>query len=526
VDLLNFLRELQAGIVQAWKKLSLSARTNIVLAVVATVTLILFVIVTAGRTQYVPFDSKLDPKQINQVTTVLDENKVKYKLSRDNTTISVPSQDRGRVRLLLAQQDIDLGPRVLPGFEELFAENDFMSNRWLQDVKFMRAIRGDLQRQLNELDFVEYSNVVIREAEDELFKSEQKSSEAAVTLKLTRSLKPNQIKGIVNIISSAGGPNLHPDNITLMSTDLEVLHSPPESEFAAVANSKLEFKDAVESHAETRIMKGLRDMGVQGSVVVSARMDFDKKEILDKSVTEGAPVSEFEQTVEVTSTESLPEGAPGAIQNLPEGTAGPGGTNTSETTSEIITNYENSVTQTTTTTEPGNVVKYEVTLIVDGEYAPDTVDAEGNTVSGAYVGLDQADTAKFTALAKAAVGDGQEDAVITVLDHPFRAGQLMAQADMGIESTVQQTARRNQVIWNVLQGIFILMGFLLVRYFLNRAIVVQTDEVEEEEVAEIPAATREDMRRQEVANEIAQLAQQEPEMVAALLRSWMSEEEE
>ena len=72
----------------------------------------------------------------------------------------------------------------------------------------------------------------------------------------------------------------------------------------------------------------------------------------------------------------------------------------------------------------------------------------------------------------------------------------------------------------------IILGFFLVRMFLRRAIAVPAVAEEEEGVAEIPEATREDMRRQEVANEIAQLAMDEPDTIAMLLRSWLSEEED
>ena len=58
---------------------------------------------------------------------------------------------------------------------------------------------------------------------------------------------------------------------------------------------------------------------------------------------------------------------------------------------------------------------------------------------------------------------------------------------------------------------------------MKRALVLPA--AEEEEVVEIPEATKEDMRRMEVASEVDRLSQNEPENVAALLRSWMGEEE-
>ncbi|MCF6284144.1 MAG: hypothetical protein L3K26_03005, partial [Candidatus Hydrogenedentes bacterium] len=76
------------------------------------------------------------------------------------------------------------------------------------------------------------------------------------------------------------------------------------------------------------------------------------------------------------------------------------------------------------------------------------------------------------------------------------------------------------------QLLLIIVGFLVVRRLLKNSTVIPAAEHEEEEVKEIPAATLEDMRRQEVAAEISQLSMDDPEAVAALLRSWMTAEEE
>ena len=523
VNPVDFFRQLAAGIAQAWKQLSLSARVNIVLTAAAMVALIVFVAFTSARPQYVTLSTGLTPEDRGKVVSFLTEQGVDYRVSDSDQTIQVPLSQRSNAQLLLAQNDLPVGRPVPPGWE-LFTETDLMTNQWLQDVKFMRAVQGELQRQLNLFDFVAYSHVLIREAKEELFVSEQKPSEASVTLAVNRPVSKQETKAIVNIVSHAGGPNLHPGNIIVTTTTGEVLYMPPESEFASIASSKLEFVAGLERQREARVLESLRELGVQGTVRVSAKVDFDTTEVQSDEVLAGTEMSTYTRSTTIASAERVPEGAPGVVTNLPEGAAAPGGMNTTEEDSEEITNYEPSRKVTTTKTDPGDVVQYVVALVVEGAYEEAT-DEDGKTVRN-YVGLNEDLRQTYSDLATAAVGKGELDTEVTIHDHPFDIGELAATtAAMEAFEGAQRWERMLQLTWSMVQILLIVSGFLLVRMFLRRAIESPLEEIEEEAVGEIPEATREDMRRQDIASEVSRLAREEPEMVAAMLRSWMLEEE-
>ena len=523
--MLDFFRQLMNGIVDAWKQLSLSARVNIGLAGAAVVILIFFVVYMNAKPQYVTLTT-VEAGEATKYTEILSQSGISYRLEDNNQRIRVRVADLSNAQLALAEKEMPIGRNAAPGFTELYAENELMTNRALQDVKFMRAIQGELQSLLNAFDFVEYSLVLIREAKSELFVSEQQPSQADVTLKTTRPLTKKEVKAIVSIVSNAGGANLTARNITVTTTTGEVLHLPPQSEFASIANSKLELVTEWERQRETKIMAKLTELGVRGTVSVSAKMDFDELEETVEQVSEGTELSTYAVATTTTSKESLPEGTPGAFANVPEGTAAPGGMQTNEETNEEIINYEPSRTVRTRKTDPGNVMKYLVTLVVEGKYE-DTTDADGN-VTRTYVGLDDTLRQTYKDLAMATVGEGEAETVVTIHDHPFDIDQLAA-AKASIEE-LEAAKRREwmlQLGWQIGQIVLIILGFFLVRIFLTRAIEKPAPVVEEEEeVIEIPEATREDMRREEVSREIRELAAQQPEVVAALLRTWMSEEED
>jgi len=522
---MNYWRQVRDGIVEAWGELSLTARVNIVLSGVFVALLIGFVTYTSAQPQYVVLSSDLEPSETSQIIEVLNEQGVPYQLQDDNKTIRIPVEYRSQMQLALADQDLPVGRGIAPGFE-LFNQSELMTNQWLQDVKFMRAVRGELQRQLNAFDFVEYSYVLIREAEDELFVADQQPSEAAVTLATTRPLTKQEVKAVLNIVSHAGGPNLHPGNITITTTAGEVLHLPAQSDYATIANSKLEYVAELERRQENRIMNTLADMGVRGTVRVSAQVDFDEKEVTDEQVTEGTEVSTYIRSTSTTSSESLPQGAPGARANIPEGLAAPGATSTTEEMNDEVINYAPSSTVTRTKTDPGDVVKYTVALVVEGGY-DDVAADEGGDAERTYVGLDETERAKYESIVAGVVGDARETPEISVVDHPFDIGQLAATtvALERLEAQEQRTYLMN-LGWSAVQIALILAGFFIVRMLLHRAVYIPTEAEEEEEVGDIPEATREDMRRQDIAAEIARLSTSEPETVVALLRAWLNEDEE
>jgi len=236
----DFLRQLAAGVAATWRQLSLSARVNVALWGIAAAAIIVFIVVVGSRPQYVTLTENVDSKDIGAIRTLLDDEGISNRLRESGRAIEVPMQSLSDARLLLAENDLPIDRGRSPGFE-LFNEADLMTNRYLQDVQFMRALQGELEAILNDFEFIEYSRVIIREARDELFRRDEQPAEALVTLQANRRLNPAEIKGILNLVAQGGGPNLDKDHITIMTTAGEVLASPPDSKFASVANSKREY---------------------------------------------------------------------------------------------------------------------------------------------------------------------------------------------------------------------------------------------------------------------------------------------
>jgi len=516
----DFLRQLAAGIAATWRQLTLSARVSIALWGVAASIIIIVVVIMGSRPQYVTLTESVDAKALSTIRGVLDDQGISHRLRDGGRGIEVPLSSLSEARLLLAERNLPVDRGRSPGFE-LFDETDLMTNRYLQDVQFMRAVQGELEAVLNDFDFIDYSRVIIREARAELFRRDERPAEALVTLQTNRRLRPDEIKGILNLVAQGGGPSLDKDHITIMTTSGEVLVSPPDSKFASIANSKREYIVALEREREARVLESLREMGVRATVRVSAQVDFDEKEVTQEKAEEGPVISSYTTSTTMTTTDTPPEGAPGVMANIAEA-ATTGGTRHQEETSETIENLEPSYTRTTTKSGPGNVIKYMVGLVVEGDYEEER-DAQGNS-SKTYIGLSDARKKTYSDLARMAVGEGEVETEVILHDHPFQVDTAVAAAGVREALTLASWAPWLDRLWFVGQVLLIGLGFLLIRAFLRRA--VETAEDEEAPRLETPKASPEELRMQEVTQEVGRMSRDEPETVSALLRTWMLEEED
>lgn len=525
---MEFLRQLIRGIAQAWQRLSVSARINLVLASLATVAIIVFMVTMSGRAEYVRLYDDIGSDELSKVTDALSTAGIAYRLTNNDQTIMVPLADRSRAKMALSAKSLPSVQGRAPGFE-LFKEQDIMANRWLQDVKYMRAVQGELQRQLDEFDFINRSFVFIREAKEELFTAQQKPSEAAVTLDIKRKLTPVEIKAVLHTISSFGGANLGIENITLVATDGTPLHLPPTSQFASIANSKLEYIAELEKQREDRVLRDFERLGVRALVRVSAQVDFDQSTETVTSSEEGAPISSYTTSTTNTNKEALAQGAPGAMANMPEGSTAPGGSENKEETTEQIQNFQPGTTETKTVREPGKIKRYIVSALIEGDVKK-TKDANGNETSE-YTGLTPERKKVYEDYIRAAVGEGDTETEITVNDQPFDLAKL-TEATTAFQA-IEGAKRTDQMIQygtDAGKVLLVFAGFLLVRRFLRRAIVMPVEEAipeppREEVVGLAIGPNAEDRRREEIAAEVTRLSETEPDSVAAVIRSWLSQEE-
>jgi flagellar biosynthesis/type III secretory pathway M-ring protein FliF/YscJ len=220
-------------------------------------------------------------------------------------------------------------------------------------------------------------------------------------------------------------------------------------------------------------------------------------------------------TSEATTTEPPPVGPVGATVNLPDEAEDQGRVVMNTTDTEEITNNEVGKRVETTEIPPGTEVEIVgVTCVVEGSYE-ETEEGERQ-----YVAPTDEDLERYAQIVRNSVG-GVDAALVTTSHQAFELD--------GLEETVTAFERtefyRNlyKLIVNVGKVVLVLVLFLVARWLLLRMFAPAPEEEEEELVTEESAADR---RRREMAEDISRASQEQPESVANLIRSWMSESEE
>lgn len=509
----EFLRQLVTGINEAWKRLSVNARVQIGLSALLTLALFGGAIFMGAQPQYTLAYNGLERNEAGEMVAWLSDQGIPYRLTSGGTSIEIPADHVSDAKVGLASMDLPRSQGVVPGFE-LFNTRDLMSNNFQQKVQYQRAVNGELQRQLNQFDFVRNSSVFIREAPERLFSGQQQSSYAAVTLDILGGpLLGSQKKAVLGVITTYGGANLSSNNVTITDTQANPIHMPIEDTFAAMASSHLEARVNWETQRAKSVESMFKQAGINAIIRVSATMDWSTEDIQKTTLEASQPISTMETTVESSTTDGASGGPAGAIANVPVEPSDGGGTVTSSTETTLIENLDVPRTITNTSQEPGRVTKHLVTAFIEGTYTPAGEDGGEPT----YVPLTQAKLDEYAQSIAFAVGDGTEVADVIVIDQPFQVVASLA-------STIPTSSLlQNPKLWQAAQVLLIIFAFVLLRVFIRRAMVLPSAEIEE--VIEMPTMSAEEQHKQDIASEVERLSNEEPETVAALLRTWIAEDD-
>ena len=185
----------------AWSKLSRAKKISFIIVLCSLIAAISVYSLSSNKTEYIPVFTNLDIQDSSQIVEKLDESKyTDYKIAENGTAILVPEKDVDRLRLDLA---ID---GVLPdsgeGFE-LFDKSSYAMTDADREILYQRALEGELQRSIQSLEEVDKARVHLALSEETIFMKEQKPATASIilTLKTGKTLSPEQIKGIISLVS-------------------------------------------------------------------------------------------------------------------------------------------------------------------------------------------------------------------------------------------------------------------------------------------------------------------------------------
>jgi len=542
-------------------RLRANPRIPLLIAGAAAIAIIVAMVLWAKQPDYRVLYSNVSDQDGGAIVTQLTQMNIPYRFSETGGAIEVPADKVHELRLRLAQLGLPKGGAV--GFE-LLDQEKFGISQFSEQVNYQRALEGELARTIETLGPVKSARVHLAMPKPSLFVREQKSPSASVTVNLApgRAMDEGQISAVVHLVSSAVA-GLPPGNVTLVDQSGRLL-TQSNTSGRDLNDAQLKYAADVEGRVQRRIEAILSPIVGNGNVhaQVNAQIDFDNKEQTEEQYhPNGNPSQAVMRSRQLNESEQVggpyPGGVPGALSNQPApannapitantpqngqqnqnaqqtttstaNSAGPRNTQRNETT-----NYEVDRTIRHTKMNVGDVQRLSVAVVVnyrtlaDGKPLPLTADQ-----------LKQIED-----LTREAMGFSQQRGdTLNVVNSQFNASDESA----GELPFWQQQAFIDQLLAAGRWLLVLIVAWILWRKAVRPQLVrreeerkallenAQARQMPEEEAVEV-RLSKDEQTQQRRANQrmsaevmsqrIREMSDNDPRVVALVIRQWMSGEE-
>ena len=302
-------------------RLRANPKIPLMVAAAAACAIIVAMVLWAKSPDYRTLYSNLSDQDGGAIVTQLTQMNIPYRFADGSGAIEVPADKVHELRLRLAQQGLPKGGAA--GFE-LLDQEKFGISQFSEQVNYQRALEGELARTIESLGPVKSARVHLAMPKPTLFVREQKAPSASVTLTLQpgRALDEGQIQAIAHMVSSSVA-GLPPGNVTVVDQTGRLL-TRSDNAGRDLNDAQLKYSSEVEARYQQRIEAILNPILGQGNVhaQVTAQINFDTSEQTDEKYQPNANPSNTAIRSRQTSTSDqsgspYPGGVPGALSNQP-----------------------------------------------------------------------------------------------------------------------------------------------------------------------------------------------------------------
>ncbi|MDD3030498.1 MAG: flagellar basal-body MS-ring/collar protein FliF [Alphaproteobacteria bacterium] len=420
--------------------------------------------------------TELDQHDSAAIAQKLDALKVPYQVDSSGSLIRVPSDQVGKIRMLMAADGLPKGGSI--GYEIFDQKEGFGTTSFVQNINHLRAMEGELARTISAMDPIQNARVHLVLPQRELFSHATQLPTASIFLKMRNGavLSREQIAAIQHLIAAAV-PQLQPNQVSIVDDRGNLLARPSNGAAGSVGGTGMADRDDMRLQFEQTQVRKIEDLLTQtfgyGKVraQVSADLDFDR-------ITTSSEIFDPESQV-VRSTQSIiedavnAEGASGGTvsvgNNLPASpqqiTGGMGGASTTKNNrSEETINYEINKTVRNQVRESGRIRRLSVAVVVDGSYK---TAEDGSTT---YTPRTEEEMAKIRELVRSAVNyDATRGDVIEVVNMQF--AQTDISKELGEEAPNMLMGIPRADLFHAVETIILAFIGLLVVVLLVRPIL-------------------------------------------------------
>ncbi len=564
----EFFKKISSQVKEVFGKLDRTKK--IIIGVVLALVLVSFGVlfnVSSGEPNVALF-SELSAKDFGQVTKKLEEMGFYYDTG-GSTSIFVKPRDRAVIVTKLAQEN--MLPKGIPGFK-LFDISKWTETEKELDIKYMRALRGEVRKHIESLANIDKASVEIAMSEESLYSSKSVPYTAAVTVHLAPGfdrLSKKEIKGITYLVARAVGNKLKPEDVTVTNEFGKIISNfDDDYENEKKEYTILEYRRKIEEQARVKILqdirRGLERIYTPDRIqIIRLNMDFnwDKKEEEEVEHTPiiltpddpKTPYSERKTKDSLVLSEKKvkenfqghgwnPQGPAGTEGNTPPGYKASDDQFAKYNKQENITNHAINTTKRKIKRAPFDISRVSVSIAIDGiQDLPRLKDGEYDLdpmKEPIQKTLTPEQLKKAENIVKKAINfDSARGDQVAVENIMFDRSEYW--------NSLREEYRRKEQMKNLLLAALIGLVALFVGFILFRAVQRELERrrrareeklaLEQQQMREAALRAAEDegidvelsleeRARLELQESALQLARERPDDVAQLLRTWLAEE--
>lgn len=257
---------------------------------------------------------------LSQVITVLDGEKIAYRIDPDSGQILVPKAQLSSIRMTLAGKGVQA---ISPAGYELMDKDEVLgSSQFVQNIRYKRSLEGEMAQSIMSLDAVETARVHLALNEESSFvisDTPKNSASVMVRLHYGSRLSREQVNAIIHLVSGSV-PGLMPAQVSIVDQAGNLLSE-------GIADSA---NPAAGSRKESELLSGIQDKtraslaNVLTTLVGKNNFRISVMPELDLSLVEetrerfgDTPKVNREQSSEDKSSDRLAIGIPGSLSNRP-----------------------------------------------------------------------------------------------------------------------------------------------------------------------------------------------------------------
>lgn len=521
-------------IAEFWGGLEKGHKTRIYITSIIVTLCVILGLILLNKPNRVTLISESDPKDIGEMSAILNENNIWNSIENNGTSIVINSKDNNKAQVALAQKGY---PKSGMTFEDAISMIGMSTTESDKKHIWKQQKTSDIESKLKMLDNVENASVILALPERSIFMlpdDEVSMPTAYVMIEPKGKLSPKQVEAVVMIVSRSV-ENLKPENITVVDNNLNILNSYSRDTAVDMANTQEEMRARKALELQNRVYEyfsvGEFDNFDTIRVVANPVLDFDtlkeqKKIISNPDGMNGGAVISSE-----TTSEQLYNGTNGDIP-APGTDANPGTDlidsptyqigdqeNSSYNKQHDIRNYSYNETLSESEKAVGVLIPERSTMAISLWYGKRVTQQE--KLSDEFL-----ESVKIAA--STATGIPAENISVNRM-------RMAGDEEVVPSPTTEDRIREMIAIYGLpvlgLQFAIVIVMIILIRNRKRKKLeeIAQAEAAAQIESNDIPS-TEESIpeiqleEKSEIKKQIDKFVQQKPEAVAQLLKNWLAED--